>query len=342
LTNAVPVGYIARMEQASEIQCIFCGIPSDEIVIRENGYVGRRCPRCLLIYVSPRPSMESIANLYGHDEAHVPAAAHIAAAGSKRKQARHHLQLIRRWVRKGTLLEIGAGAGYFLDEARQRGFIPYAIEFNGEQASFIESNLGIPCATSSLSDGAFGDQRFDAIYHCDVLSHFYDPFEELRTAHSRLSEGGHLVFETGDLGDIRHCSKFERFQYPDHLFFFTRDNLRALLALSGFELVAEFRWSIVPQLALTRTVRRAKRFAAKLRNGRRRAKPSSTARTITHIANRKGATAQRSGAAKAAGDFARAAYMSFSQHVRYGLGAVWPHGDGPCTVLIVAKKLAPH
>ena len=58
------------------IHCIFCGAnhSPDPVVIRENGFEGHQCQACRLVYISPRPSADDIANLYAHDEAKTGAA----------------------------------------------------------------------------------------------------------------------------------------------------------------------------------------------------------------------------------------------------------------------------
>src|SRR5580698_8371898 len=106
----------------NEIPCIFCSIESRRVVIEENGYQGKQCPRCGLIYISPRPSLDDLVALYEQDSAHISAEDHVGAAFEKQLYARHHLKVIRSVAKSGDLLEIGAGAGYFLDEARKSGF----------------------------------------------------------------------------------------------------------------------------------------------------------------------------------------------------------------------------
>ena len=208
-----------------EICCIFCNIGSQNVLIKENGFQGRKCPQCGLIYISPRPIYNDIVNLYGHDEAHMSAQAHIERAFMKRIYARHNLRYITKFVRNGRLLEIGAGAGYFLVEAQQMGFEPYGIELNPIQAAFIRNKLGIPCVESPLDTGLFTSQRFDVVYHSDVVSHFYDPYAEFAKMSQVLKEGGFLVFETGNFGDI--AEKFMKFPvafyYPEHLFLFSTE-----------------------------------------------------------------------------------------------------------------------
>ena len=152
----------------TEIRCIFCETKNDNVVIEENGYKGIKCQQCGLIYISPRPALEEIVNLYGHDNANISATSHILASFPKRLYAKHHLRIINAFSKSGALLEIGPGAGFFLDEARQIGFNPYGLEFNPIQANFMRNKLSISCEESPLSTSVFGGLKFDVIYHCDV------------------------------------------------------------------------------------------------------------------------------------------------------------------------------
>jgi 2-polyprenyl-3-methyl-5-hydroxy-6-metoxy-1,4-benzoquinol methylase len=167
------------------INCIFCGIENDYIAIQENGYLGRKCSQCGLIYISPRPSHEEITNLYSHDDAQIHAETHISSEFSKRLHAKHNLRIITSYVKDGALLEIGAGAGYFLDEARKIGFEPYGIEFNPIQATFIKNKLGIYCEETTLTGSLFNGRNFDVVYHCDVISHLFDSFKDFRNIYNR-------------------------------------------------------------------------------------------------------------------------------------------------------------
>lgn len=171
-----------------DIQCIFCNRSSNQIVIEENGYKGRKCPKCGLIFISPRPTFTEILNLYCHDKSHVSAESHISCAFSKRLYAKHNLQIIKKFIKNGSILEIGPGAGYFLDEARKEGFEVYGIEFNNIQADFIRSRLGIHCEESPLDVSLFDGKKFDIIYHCNVISHFYDPISEFQKINNKLKK----------------------------------------------------------------------------------------------------------------------------------------------------------
>ena len=241
------------------INCIFCGSPStpDPIVIRENGFDGHQCGRCQLIYVSPRPSAGEIVNLYSHDEAKTNAAVLQSDEYNRRLAARHALRMLRSRKPGGSLLEIGAGMGFFCEEARAAGYSAHAIELNHTQAGHIRG-AGIAVESRPLSE-AFPEMKFDVIYHCDVLSHFTDPVAEFRAAVNRLNPGGVVMFETGNFGDVhpRYYRWIKSFQYPDHLFFFSESSLRQLLDRSGLKTVKMSRYSRLVEMMIQRKLGRS-------------------------------------------------------------------------------------
>ena len=315
-----------------QIACIFCQIWSDKILIEENGYLGRKCDKCGLIYISPRPLADDVARLYGDDNAQISADAHISLERRSRLYARHHLDILGKFAEDGNLLEIGAGAGYFLDEARRRGYEPYAIEFNATQAEFMRTTLKIPCDQAPLSPGSFGGKVFDVIYHSDVISHFHDPIGEFRRMNAALRPGGWLIFETGNGGDIdpKYFRHFSVFQYPDHLFFFSLRNLLNLLGQSNFELVELHRYSILPQMLTLSALRGARRL---LKSGVLRAHSVNGAADASATSPTVEASRALDAVRYRLGDLSD--YANY--HLRYTLGAAAPKASRPQTLVLVAR-----
>jgi len=297
-----------------EISCIFCGIPSENPVIKENGYIGKRCRECGLIYISPRPSQDEIIDLYGHNSAHISAQEHISDEYRKRLYARHHLGKLKKFAGGGQILEIGAGAGFFLDEARKLGFDPFGLEFNPHQAGFMRNHLGIPCIEKPLSTDIFNGKRFDVIYHCDVISHLYDPLFDFRVMNTLLKDHGILFFETGNFAEMgqSYYSYIPTFMYPDHLFFFGLNNLKTLLDKTGFELIYSKRYSILPQLWLK----------SKFGN---------------HHGEKNGADEFHQAGIRNNG-FMEKLKVWVNYGMRYYAGAVSPKQNRPQTILICARK----
>jgi len=204
-----------------DISCIFCGKPSDDVAITENGYTGRKCQECNLIFISPRPSAAEITHLYTAEHAVLYADAQFHFERFSRMLAASTLAKIRNYKKGGSLLELGPGGGSFLLEARNCGYEPYGIELNPIEARWINEKLRIPCENVALNEGSFGGKRFDIIYHKDVLSHLHDPIGAFADMNRTLKKNGLLVFETGNIADVekKHYRFIYQFLYPDHLFF---------------------------------------------------------------------------------------------------------------------------
>ena len=245
-----------------EISCIFCGMRSHHIAITENGYTGLNCDTCNLIYISPRPRAAEVKQLYRDEHAVLYADAQFQFDRFKRMVAASTLAKIRKYKKNGSLLELGPGGGFFLQEAHSWGYEPHGIELNPIEARWINEKLRIPCENMALNGDSFGGKQFDIIYHNDVLSHLHDPIGVFNEINRALKKDGILVFETGNIADLheKYYKFFSQFLYPDHLFFFGENSLNLLLNRTGFRNIGIVRSSILLQLILQKFFWRFKDF----------------------------------------------------------------------------------
>jgi SAM-dependent methyltransferase len=247
---------------ASSPSCVVCGCSRSAPLISENGFTGYQCAECGLIFVSPRPSRQEIDEVYRRGEAYLSPEWFLGReAIASKLRARRDVRLVRRHIEGGSLLEIGPGRGTFLAAARRSGFDVLGVELNPLQASYIRDKRGIPCLESLDGAEDLGAERFDVIYHRDVLSHFYDPQAEMQRLRALLKPGGLHIFETGNLADVEHryLKLIKSFQYPDHLYFYGERSLHRLLEQTGFSLLHTYRWSVLPQFWLRSQIGRLRR-----------------------------------------------------------------------------------
>lgn len=310
----------------AEADCIFCNKKSSQIVIEEGGFQCRKCPSCDLIYISNRPSLEEIEKLYNKDWAIRSADASISGFFGRRLHARHHLRIVKKFINSGSLLEIGPGEGSFLYEARKEGFEVHGIELNHLQADFIRNRLGISCEEFPLEAPSFDGKKFDIIYHRDVISHFYDPIAEFRKMNERLKDNGFLIFETGNLGDVeeKYFRLFTSFQLPDHLFFFSEENLMELLRRTGFEFIKTYRYSKLPLLWIMRSLKtKTDRFAVRGGEKGHLRKPNTSFSKINNFAFKY---------------FLRNTFNFVSYLMTYNIGYVIPKKGRPQSLFVIAQK----
>ena len=134
---------------------------------------------------------------------------------------------IRRWLgtRRGAILEVGCG------EQPYRRHVPPQCEYVGIDRSDIAGEFNVRDRRNvAYYDGdvfPVSDQRFDSIFHTDVIEHVYEARTFLSECHRSLRTGGEMFFTV----------PFQaRYHYAPHDFFrYTPAALQRLLTEVGFE-----------------------------------------------------------------------------------------------------------
>jgi len=225
-------------EKKRILGCKYCVTsPScDKPALKENGYISYQCEDCDNIYISPLPDLADVENLYGHDSANISAQRHLMPSRFKELHAREVLKALQKFKRSGKLLEIGIGGGTFLRAAHDAGFEVCGSDYNPIQISEVSRRYGFRCERGDYKT-AFAGEKFDVIVHVDVLSHFRDPIAEFEAMSAMLNPDGVMLFQTGNFGDLSPSRRWlvDKWQYPDHLYFFSEKGLGQLMEQAGLE-----------------------------------------------------------------------------------------------------------
>ena len=181
-----------------------------------------------------------------YDEAYYedPLTPGYAGYGAAEARKRHHgrtlLNAIEAHAAPGTLLEIGCAYGYFLDEARMRGWRVRGVEPSEHAARHARERLGLEVAAGPLGRRAPGQAAVDVVALWDVIEHLPSPRETVESLCTWLRPGGVLALSTGDVGSLTarlHGADWSLMTPPWHQFYFSRTTLRRLLEQSGFEVL---------------------------------------------------------------------------------------------------------
>lgn len=302
----------SAMAAASEGRCFLCGAPADEIAWRECGYEAVAC-RCGLTFVQPPPA-DAVVNPT-HD-------AHSAAF--YRLPAKSKVDWLKGRRAGGTLLEIGCGDGWFLDAAERGGFVARGLDANQSRVAAARAR-GLDVRLGLLETTAI-EERFDVVFHCDLLSHFPEPVGALRSMTRLLTAEGALFFEVGILGGAFRTwyPRIGGIGLPQHRWLYSDAALEKLLADAGLRVVAAKRFGLGPSVWLSHSIRRVAPLARRLM-----LRPKSNEGPATEVA----ATAPRRPAWRRYLDDLQERVESFA---RYEVGALTPE-FGPATMLIVAE-----
>jgi len=217
------------------------------------GYDILRCSSCRLTFVPLSPPLaETVAGVYseeyfegGREDGYTD---YSSSESVLRHQAQRTLKRLRRYQSSGPLLELGCAYGFFLLEARKY-FECSGIELSAFAAAQARKR-GLDVRAGDFQQLEFPASHYSAVCLFDCIEHLADPFSYLGKIHSVLRPGGVMALTTGDIGSLYARISGRRWRLmtpPQHLFYFSRRTLTAMLERTGFEVVeCTYPWKLVP------------------------------------------------------------------------------------------------
>lgn len=138
--------------------------------------------------------------------------------------------------RTNGLLDIGCGAGYFLEEARTRGWRVWGSEYGGRALEMARAR-GLEVFQAPLTLDTFAAASFDVVTAFEVFEHLRDPVHEAEVVAHVLRPGGLLYCTTPNFNSLSRRVLgpwWNVVDYPEHLWYFTPRTLRDCLGRLGF------------------------------------------------------------------------------------------------------------
>ncbi|MDR2772125.1 MAG: class I SAM-dependent methyltransferase [Elusimicrobiota bacterium] len=139
-------------------------------------------------------------------------------------------------------MDIGASAGIMMKCASEKGYQVYGVEVAKDCAEAIAKCFGEDSVFSGYFDENFSkwdEHPFDIISLMDVLEHLRNPADVLNKIYQLLKVSGYVLITTPDSSSFsrlvmgKHWSHFS----SEHLFIFSRHNIKNLLRKCGFEVI---------------------------------------------------------------------------------------------------------
>ena len=137
------------------------------------------------------------------------------------------------------VLDVGCSTGHFLHEISPFVGECVGIEFNEENARFVNEELGYRVYTVPIEVTPVQEGYFDLITAFHVVEHVEDPIALLKTLSRYLQPGGLLYVEVPNLNDAL-LSAYEVEDYASfwfrepHIFNFSPDTFCRVLERAGF------------------------------------------------------------------------------------------------------------
>jgi len=207
----------------------------------------RRCQVCGLIFLSPRPTPNSLPTYYPDSYAPYRRAIQDETNGlmrlMRRRRIRQRRALVERFAARspGRLLDMGASTGIFMDDMRSQGWQVIGIELNQQAVAYARERLGLEMICAELSQAQLPASHFDAVTLWDVIEHTFDPAQILAEVWQQLAEGGIIVLAIPSWESLDRWL-FGRYwvgyDAPRHLHVFPSPVIEAMLQEAGFTVEA--------------------------------------------------------------------------------------------------------
>lgn len=205
-----------------------------------------RCKNCGLIAINPRPKINELERFYQgfynkEFEGQNVAFAQTVYSQLNIEQEKGRLSEIRKFKKRGSILDIGAGVGHFLKVAKDAGFKVLGFDISKNASTIAKREFGVNVTSGKLEDLLVKDNSFDVITLHSTLEHTTNPKNYIDFSFKKLKPGGLIVFSTPNLRSLNYIlAKILKLPYPgfifEHLYYFTPKVIINLLE-TNFEIL---------------------------------------------------------------------------------------------------------
>ncbi len=214
-------------------ECLVCKSKKlKDLVTYKDAYL-TKCSECSFVFSRKIPSSEELELHYeGYSRNDYLSPITI-------KRYNELLDFFEKFRNTGKLLDVGCGIGYFLEEAKKRGWEVYGTEYTDAALEICE-NKGIITNKGELDPKNYLYESFDIITSFEVIEHINNPKEEIANFYNILRKGGLVYITTPNWNSLlrfRLKSAYNVISYPEHLSYYTRRTLSRLFTKSGFKKV---------------------------------------------------------------------------------------------------------
>jgi SAM-dependent methyltransferase len=198
-----------------------------------------RCFECTHSYLSPILSNELITHYY-----HILNSEYYDQSkfvtDPRAKENIYYAKMIKEYVPKGNILEIGSGFGFLLNELNNEGFNVYGVEPSPYASSYAKRVFGLNILNGFLSEDSFENDYFDCIILMDVLEHLDNPNNLFKIINLKLKQGGIVYCLTGNIDAIYPKILKKRWWYIsslEHISFFNKNSIKTLMENNNMQVI---------------------------------------------------------------------------------------------------------
>lgn len=136
------------------------------------------------------------------------------------------IKILKKYKKKGSLLDFGCGTGWFLEEAKKHYKVS-GVEYSDSIRKWLKTKLNI----SSFKDITKIRDKYDIITAFDVIEHVSSPLIFLKNLKKNLKKNGIILIYTPNIDSLGFSYLKEKNNLlcpPYHLFYFNKNSFEYL------------------------------------------------------------------------------------------------------------------
>ncbi len=190
-----------------------------------------KCQNCRFVCMERIPTLEELND-------HYSTYAYEGEGYLSPLTVQSYQRLLDEWEpfrKNNRILDVGCGRGWFLIEAKKRGWKVFGTEFSEAGVARCRE-AGIDIRAGALTADSFPPGHFDIITSFEVIEHINNPRQELRYITDFLRAGGLFYCTTPNFDSLmRYYLKadYDVIGYPEHLCYYTVRTLNHAAGLYG-------------------------------------------------------------------------------------------------------------
>lgn len=218
------------MSSTMHDKCIACNSKRVSMMLHYKRVPLMKCSDCCLVFAAHIPTEKQLADYYEHyGQGHYLSPLTVV-------RYNQWLNKFEEYRSTSNILDIGCARGYFLDEAKKRGWNVYGTEYSERLVSACRAK-GIITRQGGLHPGIFSGVKFDVILSIEVIEHINNPNYEFEIIRNLLRPGGLFYCTTPNFNSLERLwlgEKFNVISWPEHLTYYTSRTLKRTAARHGF------------------------------------------------------------------------------------------------------------
>lgn len=208
----------------------------NDYLVTKNDFKLVKCKNCNFIFTNPRPLESDISNYYASSDyiSHTNRTANLFEyiyKCVKNYSLKKKYNLIKRYFKKGNILDYGCGTGDFLAYMKSKNWNTFGLEPNDNARNFaIEKNKLNIKKINEISE--FENNYFNIITLWHVLEHIYNADEIINLLKNKLDDNGTLIIalpnhESYDA--IYYKENWAAYDVPRHIYHFNKNTIKLFL-----------------------------------------------------------------------------------------------------------------